>query len=190
MQIKISTNFPDVARQLANLQKDIGEKAVASALNKTVALAKTAMQQEDPGRVQHQRGHCHPVAEGAACQCSEGQVPAERCPVLDLPAWSAQPQPGTLLCTPDPQGCDLQGQAQWTASADPWLVPDQRRGHGDDPRGQHARLPIKALQTIDVGQMFNTRRINAKVVQLIEARFPDIFANEARFFTARFNAGR
>jgi len=50
------------------------------------------------------------------------------------------------------------------------------------------RLPIKALTTIDVAQMFNTKRINAKVVQMIEAKFPTIFANEVRYYTERFNA--
>ena len=49
-----------------------------------------------------------------------------------------------------------------------------------------SRLPIKALQTIDVAQMFNTQRINAKVVQLINTRFPAIFANDARFYTLKF----
>ena len=53
-----------------------------------------------------------------------------------------------------------------------------------------SRLPIKALQTIDVAQMFNTKRINAKVVQLIEERFPGIFANDVKFFVSRFNASR
>ena len=53
-----------------------------------------------------------------------------------------------------------------------------------------SRLPIKALQTIDVAQMFNTKRINNKVVRVIEERFPRIFDSEAKFYTARFNATR
>ena len=50
------------------------------------------------------------------------------------------------------------------------------------------RLPIKALQTIDVGQMFNTGRIKGTVVRFIEQKFPEIFAREVAFYTARFNA--
>jgi len=46
MQIKIQTNFPNVQRQLETMRKDIAEKAVASALNKTVAQARTAMSRE------------------------------------------------------------------------------------------------------------------------------------------------
>jgi hypothetical protein len=53
-----------------------------------------------------------------------------------------------------------------------------------------ARLPIKALQTIDVAGMFNTKRVNAKVLAMIEAKLPELFANEAKFFTDRFNAKR
>ena len=46
MHLSISSNFPDVQRKLAALQKDIADKVLASALNKTVALAKTRMQRE------------------------------------------------------------------------------------------------------------------------------------------------
>jgi len=46
MKLSIETNFKDVARQLKTLQADIASKATASALNKTVAQAKTAMGRE------------------------------------------------------------------------------------------------------------------------------------------------
>jgi hypothetical protein len=53
-----------------------------------------------------------------------------------------------------------------------------------------ARLPIKALTTIDVPQMFNTRRLKDQVVRAMEQDFPDIFAHELKFYTDRFNARR
>ena len=43
MRITLSHNFPDVARKIETLGQDIAGKAIASALNKTVAQAKTAM---------------------------------------------------------------------------------------------------------------------------------------------------
>jgi urease beta subunit len=52
------------------------------------------------------------------------------------------------------------------------------------------RLPIKGLTTIDVPQMFNTRRINAKVVKKIRDVFPTVFEREAAFAVSRFNASR
>jgi hypothetical protein len=46
MQLSIKTNFPEVQKALGELQKDIGRTAAASALNKVVAQAKTAMARE------------------------------------------------------------------------------------------------------------------------------------------------
>lgn len=50
------------------------------------------------------------------------------------------------------------------------------------------RLPIKALQTIDVPQMFNQRDINRSVVRAMENDFPGIFRHELQHYTDRFNA--
>lgn len=48
---------------------------------------------------------------------------------------------------------------------------------------------IRAVETVDVPQMFNTRRINKRVIEVIEQRFPRIFESEARFFLNRFSGG-
>ena len=44
------------------------------------------------------------------------------------------------------------------------------------------RLPIKPVQTVGVPQMFNTRRINAPVRRWIATNFPRIFAAEVRYY--------
>jgi len=49
------------------------------------------------------------------------------------------------------------------------------------------RTPIKAVSTIDVPQMFNTRRINRRVVERILKEFPVEFERAARLELARFN---
>ena len=46
MKFDIKTNFPDVQRALIQLRTDVASKATASALNRTVAQAKTAMSRE------------------------------------------------------------------------------------------------------------------------------------------------
>ena len=43
------------------------------------------------------------------------------------------------------------------------------------------RLPIKPLQTIDVPQMFNTKRINLRVRKRIEQELPELVRRELRF---------
>lgn len=52
------------------------------------------------------------------------------------------------------------------------------------------RLPIKALATVDVPAMFNTRRINARVVEVIQGEFPIEFERAVRVFSDRLNARR
>ena len=42
------------------------------------------------------------------------------------------------------------------------------------------RLPLKALNTIDVPNMFNTKRINEVVRKAMVARFPSAFQRELR----------
>ena len=189
MQIKIQTNFPDVARQLANLQKDIGEKAVASALNKTVALAKTAMGREIRAEFNISASTVNQSLRIQRASAARGkfQLSAALSSIsragrrsLNLARFSArQTRKGVTF--------------KVKRGGPRKLIPGAFLINGGNTvmiREGKARLPIKALQTIDVAQMFNTRRINAKVVQLIEARFPGIFANDVRFFTARFNGTR
>lgn len=189
MQIKIQTNFPNVQRQLETMRKDIADKAVASALNKTVALAKTAMSREIRAEFnisaatvsQSLRVQRASAAKGKfqlSAALSSISRPGRRS--LNLARFSArQTRKGVTF--------------KVKRSGPRQLIPGSFLINGGATvmiREGNTRLPIKALQTIDVGQMFNTRRINAKVVQLIEARFPGLFANDVRFFTAKFNATR
>lgn len=48
------------------------------------------------------------------------------------------------------------------------------------------RLPIKALQTIDIPQMFNTRRINKVVVDMIKAELPALLERELQYYLSRY----
>jgi len=188
MQINLTTNFSDVARQLDRLQKDIADKAVASALNKTVAQGKTAMSREIRSEFnlsastvnQSLRIQRASAIRGRFQLSAALESPTKRGRSLNLARFSArQTRKGVTFKV------KRNGPRQLIPGA--FLI---NAGKTVMIRTGKTRLPIKAIQTIDVAQMFNTRRINAKVVQLIKARFPEIFANDARFFTAKFNATR
>ena len=62
------------------------------------------------------------------------------------------------------------------------------RGRTVFRREGKARLPIAPVQTIDVGQMFNTCRINAAVVAAVRARFPAIFQRELAYALSQVRA--
>lgn len=185
MKIDIRTNFPQVARQLASMRQDVSNRAVASALNKVTAQAKTAMSREIRAEFS--------INTATVNQALRVERATSRGRLRLVAALSSVSRPGRRSLN---LGHFAPRQTKLGVT-----VKVKRRGPRKLIRGAflinggatvmirvgRSRLPIKALQTIDVGQMFNTRRINAKVVQLIEARFPAIFANEARFFTERFN---
>ena len=188
MRLSISTNFPEVERALDAMRTDIANKALASALNKTTALAKTAMSREIRAEF------VLPAAKvGAALRVNRARAvagrffleaslesPAKRGRSLNLASFGAR-QTGKGVSFKVKRN----GPRQMIPGA--FLI---NGGKTVMIRVGKGRLPIKALQTIDVAQMFNTRRINARVVRMIEQRLPDVFVNEARYFTNRFNQAR
>ena len=188
MQLNIKTNFPDVQRQLATLQADIAAKATASALNKVVAQAKTAMSREIRAEFVMPAAKVNEALRINRARASQGRFsmeaslesPRKRGRSLNLANFGArQTKRGVTF------KIKRNGGRQ--------LIPGSfliNNGRTVMIREGKKRLPIKAKLTIGVGSMFNTRRINAKVVQMIEAKLPGIFANEARYFMARFNAAR
>ena len=188
MNISIQTNFPDVQRALGRLSKDVGNKAMASALNKTVAQAKTAMSREiraefnmSAGKVGEALRIKRAIPSGGRFSLTASlESPTKRGRSLNLAAFSArQTAKGVTFKV------KKSGPRQLIPGA--FLIND---GKTVMIRTSKARLPIKALQTIDVAQMFNTKRINAKVLRFINEKFPELFKNEAKFFTERFKAGK
>jgi len=186
MQLSIKTNFPEVARALNNLHKDIAGKAMASALNKTTTQAKTAMSREirdefvlPAAKVNQALKVNRARGSGAGFRLEASlESPAKRGRSLNLGSFSArQTRKGVSF--------KIKRTGQRHVIPGSFLI---NGGKTVMVRTSKSRLPIKALQTIDVAQMFNTRRINSKVVRVIEDRFPRIFANEAKFYTDRFNS--
>lgn len=49
------------------------------------------------------------------------------------------------------------------------------------------RLPIKALQTIDIPQMFNAKRINRVVVEMVKAKLPALLERELKYYLGRYS---
>lgn len=188
MQLNIKTNFPEVQRELAALQADIAAKATASALNKVVAQAKTAMSREIRAEFVMPAAKVNEALRINRAKASQGRFsmeaslesPRKRGRSLNLASFGArQTRRGVTF--------------KIKRGGPRKLIPGSFLINGGKTvmiREGKKRLPIKALQTIDMASMFNTKRINAKVVQMIEAKLPAIFANEARYFTDRFNAAK
>lgn len=199
MQISIETNFRDVARQLQTLQKDIATKATASALNKTVAQAKTAMQREIVREFNITAAEVREKLRVRKATARGGLVSIEA--VLEA-TGRAKGRGLNLIRFVEKSISFAQAKKRSKDGKLGQLHVQIKRTGGKKALGSafiankgrtvfvregKSRLPIKALTTIDVQQMFNTKRINAVVVKAIEDRFPKIFDNEVRFYTDRFN---
>lgn len=188
MKLSITTNFADVAKRLKELHKDVATQATARAVNRTMEQAKTAMSREiraefmlPAAKVNQALRITKAVARGGLFQIEARlESPTTRGRSLNLMNFSArQTKKGVTIKIKRNGGRKL--------------IPGAfiaNKGRTVFIREGKQRLPIKALQTIDVAQMFNTRRINEKVVQVIRDRFPGIFEREAKFYTDRFNARR
>ncbi len=187
MNFNIKTNFPEVQRAIKQLQQDVARKATASALNKTVAQAKTAMSREIRAEFVLPAAKVNEALRINRARASSGQFsleaslesPTKRGRSLNLANFSArQTSKGVTFKIKRNGGRQLIPGAFLINGGKTVMIRQGKR-----------RLPIKALQTIDVAQLFISRRINSKVLRFIVDKFPTLFENEARFFTNRFNQG-
>lgn len=186
MQISIKHNFPEVQRALNSMRQDVAAQALARAMNRTVEQAKTAMSREIrqefalPAATVNQSLLISRASYRAGrfnLEASLSSISQRGKRSLNLAHFQArQTSRGVTF------KIKRNGPRQLIKGA--FLIND---GKTVMIRVGSKRLPIKALQTINVSQMFNTRRINAKVIKVIEERFPTIFAREAKFYIDRFN---
>lgn len=211
MLITIKHNFPEVQRSLDQLGKDIAEKALASAINKTLDQAKTAMVRAITAEFNVTAAYVRERLRVRRASARQGLFAIEGALIggdgrrrsaniirfvenkVSLAEAKRRSKAGTLN--------QIYVKVKRTGQAKPLKgafignkgrtvferVPGTRmssRKWG----GKHGEQ-IKPVQVIDVAQMFNTRRINSVVVASMRAKFPQIFEREARFYTARFNRG-
>lgn len=188
MKITISHNFPDVQRQLDRLHEDVAKQALVRAVNRTMEQAKTAMSREIRGEFNIAASKVNAALRITKASYRGGlftvqatlESPTKRGRSLNLINFGArQTSKGVTFKVKKSGGRKLIPHA--------FIANDGRTVF---IRVGKERLPIKALQTIDVAQMFNTKRINARVVTTMKAKFPEVFAREAKFYTDRFNARR
>ena len=200
MQINIRSNFPEVQRALNQLGKDVRTKALASAMNKTMAQAQTQMIREITGAYRVTSGYVRERLRIRRASFKDGQFGIS----AELAASRKGRRGANLIAFVEKSTSFAQakkrrkdgtlGQVffQIKKTGGKRVIKGAfigNKGRTVFIRTSKDRLPIKALTTIDVVEMFNQKTINARVVGTIKSRFPTIFANEARFFTERFNRG-
>lgn len=187
MELKISTNFPQVQRQLDRLRDDIRAKATVSAVNKTVAQAQTEMSRRireefnltaakvrEKLFIRRARFAMGALSIEGALQSKDRSGRRRAINLINFAA--RETKQGLTVKIKRSGGRVLAARRGFIGN----------KGRTAFTREGNKRLPIRPLQTIDVPQMFNTRRINAAVVRKIRERFPVIFEREVAFYLKRF----
>lgn len=214
MKLEIKTNFADVQRQLDSLQREVRDRAMASAMNKTLDLARTQMTRQIAGEFNVTAGYVRDrlrvrraSARGAGvvhlyASLIGGKAGGRRRSAniiafveksVSLAQGRKRAKAGTLrqvhVKIKRKGGVKPLGDLRFIGNKGRTVferIPERKMASRAGKLNKHTQA-IGPVQTIDVAQMFNTRRINRAVVAMIRERFPQIFEHEAKFFVDRFN---
>ena len=190
MKLSVQTNFPEVEKQLKQMREDIARKALARALNRTLEQARTQMQREITKefnvrasfvreRLKINRAYASGRLEIRAELVGGGKRRSANIIAfveksVSLAQARKRAKDGTLrvLRVKVKRGAYKPLPGAFIGN----------NGRTVFKRTGKTRLPIEPVRTIEVAQMFNTKRINQAVVKAIEQRFPAIFKREADFY--------
>lgn len=205
MQISIRDNFPQVVAEMDRLGQAVGEKVLARALNASVDQGKTRMAQqisrefrisstEVKSRLSVTRaktkGGYRFEASLEASNRGKGRsmnLIAFVEKVVTLAQARKRVRAGEGQATRGNRALQLRFQIKREGGKK--VIPGAfiaNKGRTVFIREGKSRLPIKALNTIDVAQMFNTQRINKVVVEVMLSRFEAQFQRELRAVVGGF----
>lgn len=169
IRLDIRADLRKVDRQLANLQSAIRDRVIGAALNKTIAKGKSEMSRQI-------RSEFNIKASDVNAQLKIRRASAQNANLLaTLEAFGkrrGQRSRNVMLfrAKQTRQGVTVQIKK----SGGRKLIAHAFIGNNGRTvfvREGKSRLPIKPVETIDVPQMFNTRRINAAVVKKMQSEF-------------------
>lgn len=188
MQLNLKTNFNDVLRSLKQLHLDVRDVALASALNKTAVQGKTKMSSQITSEFNLSAAKVKAALRvnkvrkvgGSFVMQASLESPTKRGRSLNLINFSAKQTKHGVSVKIKKVG------ARKTISGAFIL----NQGRTVFRRVDKSRPPIAALQTIDIAQMFNKTKLKTEVVKFLEAKLPEVFDNEVKYFTNRFNSAK
>ena len=185
IEIKIKTDFKDLQKRLNSLSKDIQKKVIPAALNKVIAKANTSMIREISSEFAISQAEVRENIRAIRARSVGGFFVATLDPNLkkrrgrgfNMIRFIEKTKSGTR------KGLIKDRKRSKAGTLSEYYFQIKRSGGKKTVTGAFVgnrgrtvfirtgkeRLPIKALTTIDVPQMFNTRRINSKVIARINS---------------------
>lgn len=200
MKLTITTDFPSVQRAFEQYAEGVRNKAMPSALNKVMAQAKTAMQRGITQEFAVSAAYARDRLRVTKATAKGGAVNIE----ATLVGGDGKRRSANIIAFAEKQTTLAQAKKRGKAGTLGLLHVRVKRGGQFKPvkgafignkgrtvfeREGKGRLPIKPVQTIDIASMFNTKRINAAVLELIRTKLPGIFQHEAEYFSGLKSGG-
>jgi hypothetical protein len=190
--ISIRNNFPKVAAQLERVGADVGNKAMVRALNKTVEQGKTEMARSisrefniSIGKAKDRLDIQRASAKGGALRFEAVLEATKRGKGRSMNLIAFVESKVTLAEGRRRAKDGTQNQVRFQIKRTGGKKMIKGAFIGNDGRTVFiregkSRLPIKALNTIDVPQMFNTKKLNALVRAVMLKRLDANFKRELR----------
>ena len=197
--ITVRNNFPEIAARLNSLPEQVGNKAMVRALNQTMTQGKTEMARRisseyriTVGKAKERLDIDRASARGGVLRfravLSAGNRGKGRS--MNLISYLTKGKVSKAAARRSGKA-GLAGQLQFQIKRGGGrkAIPGAFVGNSGRTvfiRQGKARLPIRALSTIDVPQMFNARRINAAVRAVILEKLQGNFNREVRVIMEGF----
>ncbi|HZW11896.1 MAG TPA: phage tail protein [Noviherbaspirillum sp.] len=188
VRITATSNFDEVAKMIGDLSEDVARKAAARAATRTVEQGRTKMSRDIRADFNLPASTVKDSLQVNKASASKGLSGIE----ASLEALTRRGRSMNVIrfgARQTKKGVTVQirkgGGRKVVRNA--FIANDGRTVF---QRVGKKRFPIRAVQTVGVSQMFNTRRINDGVVRMIEEKYPEIFEREAKFYLSKFNKHR
>jgi Prophage minor tail protein Z (GPZ) len=201
MKISISADFPSIYKELRTLPAQVRDGAMASALNKTIEQGRTAAIREITSeynvkakyvreRLIMRRARRSDGAYSVTASLAGGDGRKRAANIITFGA--RQTSKGVSVSIRKGGGRKLIANAFIGNKGRTVFmrVPGTTMASRAKYSGTKHAEQIKAVQTIDVPQMFTQRRINEAIETVLRERFAQIFQREAKYFSDRFNSKR
>jgi len=183
MKLEIKADLSKMLRDVKKLGRDIQDKdkATARAINKATAMARTEMARAIRDEFMLTVSKARDKLQLRKAYAGKGKLtisgelfskdPSGRRRAINLASFGARSTKRGLTVKIKRGGPRVLLRSGFMGN----------KGRTAFERVGAKRLPIKPLQTIDVPQMFNTRRINLRVRKRIEQELPELMRRELRF---------
>lgn len=190
MRLEVKTDFRDVQRKLDRLDASVRDKVAARILNRTADIAKTAASKEIRAeynltaakvreRLVVQRAR--PIAGRlSVALVARGSGPGKR--AMNVTAFAARQTKKGATVKIKRAGPRKIPRPEWAINA-PFIL--AVKGRPVVARYAPGRNKLRGVQTIDVPQMFNARKINATLLRTIRERMPQVADREIKFELSR-----